>query len=73
MPELFCTVVGWPFWEEVAKIANVILATDEVTGNRVRKLVEKRGDLYAKVKVVLPSHLSDEQERLFEELRTTGA
>jgi DnaJ-class molecular chaperone len=27
---------------------------------------DKRGDLYAEVKVVLPTHLSDEQRRLFE-------
>ena len=30
----------------------------------------KRGDLYAKVKVVLPTQLTDEQKKLFEELRS---
>ncbi len=33
----------------------------------------KRGDLYAKVKVVLPAKLSDEQKRLFEQLRKLGS
>ncbi|HTK09978.1 MAG TPA: J domain-containing protein [Ktedonobacteraceae bacterium] len=34
---------------------------------------EKRGDLYAEVKAVLPTHLSEEQRRLFEAFaRTTG-
>jgi curved DNA-binding protein len=28
---------------------------------------DKRGDLYAEVSVVLPTHLSDEQRRLFED------
>jgi curved DNA-binding protein len=32
----------------------------------------KRGDLYVKVKVVLPGRLTDEQRRLFEELRDSG-
>jgi DnaJ-class molecular chaperone len=27
---------------------------------------DNRGDLYAEVKVVLPTHLTDEQRRLFE-------
>lgn len=33
----------------------------------------KRGDLYAKVKAVLPAGPTEEQKRLFEELRKTGA
>lgn len=33
----------------------------------------KRGDLYAKVKAVLPADLTKEQERLFEELRKLGS
>ena len=34
---------------------------------------DKRGDLFAEVSVVLPTHLSDEQRRLFEDFaRTIG-
>jgi hypothetical protein len=43
------TVVGEPHWDEVAEIANVILKTDQVTGNRVRHIVRKGAKLYAEM------------------------
>jgi len=42
------TVIGWPPWQEVADLAQVILKT-EVSAERVRQVVRKGGELYAEM------------------------
>lgn len=58
---------------------NLTLPPGQSSGQRLRLKAKglpqkggKRGDLYAELKIVIPNDLSDEQKRLFEELRESA-